>query len=153
MRIPDPLFAVINPLMRMMLRSTLHRLAGSDSLMLLEVTGRKSGRVFSIPIRYLRVDGTIHCFTTTHTGWWHNLLDGAGVTLRIEGRDLPCRAKAIAREPDKVRSPIRHFLETFPQDAVYQEIGLNPDKSLVEGDLERALAKAVFIECQPVASG
>ncbi|MDE0053611.1 MAG: hypothetical protein OXT64_05055, partial [Gammaproteobacteria bacterium] len=48
MRIPEPLFVVINAGMRLLLRSPLHALA-SRSLMLITFTGRVTGRTYTTP--------------------------------------------------------------------------------------------------------
>ena len=53
MKLPEPFFLIINPIMRTLLRSPLHGLL-SDSLMLITYTGRRSQRKFTTPVRYLR---------------------------------------------------------------------------------------------------
>src|SRR5262249_17743027 len=52
MRLPEPLFVVINPVIRALLRSPVHGLM-SKSLMLITFTGRKSGRRYTTPVRYV----------------------------------------------------------------------------------------------------
>jgi len=148
MRLPEPLFLIINPMMRMLLRSPLH-FVQSKSLMLITFTGRKSGRLFTTPVRYVRVGDTVRCFTSAENLWWRNLRGGAAVSLRIEGKEAPYWASPIENNPGAKRDALKHYLALFPQDAAYHGIRLNPDKSLVSEDLERAAHDAVVVEARP----
>jgi hypothetical protein len=149
MRLPEPLFLLINPMMRILLRSPLHLLQ-SKSLMLITFTGKKSGRRFTTPVRYVRIEDTVRCFTSAETLWWRNLRGGAAVFLRIEGKERSYWAATIENDPAAVLAALRHYLNLFPQDAAYHEIRLNRDKSLVAGDLERAAHHAVVVEARPM---
>lgn len=151
MKIPEPLFKVINPLMRTLLRSPLHPLM-SSSVMLITYRGRKSGRVYTTPVRYLRVNNSIQCFTSPDTQWWHNLRGGAEVTLRIQGEDVAYFANVIENNVQKTREALRHYLTVFPQDAAYHDIKLRSDKSLVMADLERAAKSAIVVVATPLTT-
>ena len=87
MRIPEPLFVVINAGMRLLLRSPLHGLV-SRSLMLITFTGRVTGRTYTTPVRYIRVGTTIRWFTNRDAKWWPNLKHDPTVVLRLAGRDV-----------------------------------------------------------------
>ena len=149
MKVPEPLFALINPMMRLLLRSPLHSF-WSGSLMLLTFTGRKSGRQFTTPVRYVRDGETIRCFTSSENQWWRNMRGGADVILRTEGRDAPYHAVAIENDPEEVKKQLQYYLGLFPQDAAYHEIRLNKDKSLVPADLEAASRNAIVVEAHPI---
>jgi hypothetical protein len=148
MRLPEPLFLVINPMMRMLLRSPLH-FVQSKSLMLITFKGRKSGRLFTTPVRYVRVGDSVRCFTSAENLWWRNLRGGAAVSLRLQGRELAYWAAPIENNPTAVREALTHYLGLYPQDAAYHEIRLNSDKSLVPEDLDRATQHAVVVEARP----
>lgn len=148
MRLPEPLFVVINPMMRLLLRSPLHGLM-SGSLMLISFTGRRSGRRYTTPVRYLRVDGAVRCFTAAKNLWWRNLRGGATVSLLIAGKEAPYEAQVIVDDPARIRAALQHYLALFPADAAYHEIRLNRDRSLVAEDLERASHEAVVVELRP----
>ena len=149
MKLPEPLFAIINPMMRMLLKSPLHSF-WSGSLMLITFTGRNSGHQFTTPVRYVRDGDVIRCFTSAKNQWWRNLRGGADVVLRTAGREAPYHAVAIENDPDKTRQCLREYLGRYPQDAAYHEIRLNKDKSLVVEDLEAAVQSAIVIEATPV---
>ena len=151
MRVPEPFFILINPTMRLLLRSPLHRLV-SGSLMLIGFTGRRSGRRYVTPVRYIRAGATIRCFTTRDTRWWRNLAGGAAVTLRIAGRELPYRATAIDDDVPRTRAALLEYLRAFPQDADYHAVRLGPGREPLAADLDRAAPHAVLVECVALQS-
>jgi hypothetical protein len=148
MRLPEPLFLLINPVMRALLRSPLH-FVQSKSVMLITFTGKKSGRSFTTPVRYVRVGDTVRCFTSPQNLWWRNLRGGATVSLRIAGVNRPYFAAPIENDPAAVREALRHYLGLFPQDAAYHEIRLNRDRTLNTEDLERVAHRAIVVEARP----
>jgi deazaflavin-dependent oxidoreductase (nitroreductase family) len=150
MKVPEFLFVIINPIMRFLLRSPLHGL-WSGSLMLITFTGRKSGRQFTTPVRYVRDDDKVYAFTAKENQWWRNLRGGADVVLRTRGQDAPYHAVAIDSDQEFIREWLVKYLGLFPQDAVYHEIRLNKDKSLNEDDLARAVPEAVVVEATPLS--
>ncbi len=145
MKIPEPLFFVINAIMRGLLRSPLHFVV-SKSVLVITYTGRKSGRKLSTPVRYIRVEGRIRCLTSEHTQWWRNVQASPGVTLLIEGSSAPFHVEIQERDPELTAQKLRHMLGLFPQDATYQDIRLNADKSLNEEDLLAASHKAIVVD-------
>jgi hypothetical protein len=148
MRLPESLFAIINALMRALLRSPLHGVV-SRSIMLISYRGRKSGRELSTPLRYLRVGAGFRCFSDRTTKWWRNLQGGAEVTLRIAGADVRCHAIAIIDDPARIRAALSDYLREFPQDAAYHHVRLDRERRPVPEDLELAVANAVLVEAQP----
>jgi len=148
MKMPEQLFVFINPMMRLFLQSPFHSLL-SNSLMLITFTGRKSGLQFTTPVRYIRTDETIRCFTAAENQWWRNLRSPAEVQLHIRGETKRYTAKAIVDDPAEARKWLVFYLGLFPQDAAYHDIRLNNDKSLREEDLERAITKAIVVEANP----
>ncbi len=118
--------------------------------MLITFTGRRSGRQFTTPVRYIRDGETVRCFTSAENQWWRNLRGGADVVLRIEGRDVPYHAKAVDNDPEEVKRWLKYYLGLFPQDAAYHDIRINRDKSLVSEDLEQSSRSAILIEAQLV---
>jgi hypothetical protein len=148
MKLPEPLFAIINPVMRFLLRSPAHGLL-SDSLMLITFTGRKSGKQFTTPVRYMQTGDTVRCFTAAENQWWRNLRSGARVSLLIKGRSSAYQAQAIFDNPADIKKKLVSYLALFPQDAAYHDIRLNKDKSLDEQDLDQAARAAIVVEAVP----
>jgi hypothetical protein len=149
MKLPEPLFAIINPVMRFLLRSPAHG-ALSDSLMLITFTGRKSGKQFTTPVRYIQTGDTVRCFTAAESQWWRNMRSGARVSLLIKGQRGDYQAQAIFDNPADIKKQLLSYLGLFPQDAAYHDIRLNKDSSLNEQDLEQAACNAIVVEAVPV---
>jgi hypothetical protein len=117
--------------------------------MLITFTGRKSGRVYTTPVRYLREGAKIRCFTASTNKWWRNLRGGADITLRVSGRNISCRAEAFVDDPAAIRPALQEFLSHFPQDAAYYDIHFNGEGNVLPGDLERASMRTVMVEAGP----
>jgi len=81
---PDALVRVVNPVLKRMLRSPLHPLV-SDDLLLLTITGRKTGTRYTFPVGYEQRDDTL-AVISHGTNWWMNLREGgAEVTVLLRG--------------------------------------------------------------------
>jgi deazaflavin-dependent oxidoreductase (nitroreductase family) len=90
----------LNPLMRRLLDS---RFSGrmARQLLLLEFLGRKSGRTFRTPVGYVRRGDRVVMVTSPAYTWWHNLVGGAPVRVRLP--DGWRRAQAEVVMPDDPR--------------------------------------------------
>ena len=98
-RIPPALLLRIgNPIVRRVLRSPLHRLL-SKHLVLVTVTGRRSGRTHTVPVGRHVEDGTLT--VAAHGTWRVNLRGGAPLRLTIDGRERDAHAE-LQEDPDEV---------------------------------------------------
>ncbi len=66
----------------------------SGRLMLLFLTGRKTGKSYRQPVSYVR-DGDV-LLTPGGGNWKLNLADGRPVRVRLRGRDVSLRPEAVA---------------------------------------------------------
>ena len=148
MRIPEPLFKIINPAIGLLLRSPAHFLM-SSSLLLITFTVVRSGRSYSTPLRYVRDGQTIRCFTSKDTRWWRNLRQGAKVWLTLQGVRAPYQAAVIVDEPDRVRELLTAYLHQHPGDAAYHDVAVSRNGDLSEQDMNRAVSHAVVMEARP----
>ena len=80
---PAGVLKVINPAVRAILQSRLHR-ALSGNLMLLHVTGRKSGRVYLIPVGRYQHNGQL--IASAGGQWRRNLAGGGDLDVTLDGR-------------------------------------------------------------------
>lgn len=144
MKVPEFLFPVINPMMTIMLRSPLHGLM-SSSLMLVRFRGRRSGREFVTPVRYLRAGDEVHCFTARHTKWWPNMRPEASVQLTIAGQESTYRMRAILDDTARVKPALEAMLRAFPQDAPYFDMSPIRDGRIPPAELDRATAATVLL--------
>ena len=149
MKLPDWLFVLINPAVRLLLLSPCHRLL-SKSVMLIRFRGRNSGKTFVTPVRYIRVGPKLICFTGKENQWWRNMRVPVELVLRAGGVEGPYRVQAIHSDPSKVKEGLALLLAQFPQDAPYYDIKISRKEGPDLNCLESASYKTAMIECYPV---
>jgi hypothetical protein len=151
MRIPEPLFAIINLIARLLLCSPFHGVL-SGSILLVRFTGRVSGKSYTTPVRYIDDAHTVRFFTSKDTQWWKNMRGEVEVVLRIQGKEQCYRTSAITDSPGVIRPFLIELLQRYPQDAAYHEITLTNGKVSDENGFERALTSTVMIVATRVIS-
>jgi len=73
-----------NPLVRMILASRLHRIL-DNSILVLHMTGRKTGRHYDIPVAYVDMDMTGELAIVTAARWRVNLRGKTEVDVTLRG--------------------------------------------------------------------
>ncbi len=76
-----------NPMVIWLLRSPLHRFLDKNT-MLITVSGRKSGKLYTLPVSYIRDGETLLVISQKDRTWWKNLQGGAKVTVFVQGHTL-----------------------------------------------------------------
>ena len=145
MKVPEPLFKFINVVVHLLLRSPVHGF-WSDSLLVIGFKGRKTGREYKTPVRYVVTESVIQCFTSRSGKWWRNVLAASEVTLLIKGVESRFVPTVVQDDPEKIAVALRHCLALFPQDAAYHDISMQADGNPNEQDFENALSEVVLIE-------
>lgn len=102
---------VMNAVPNLLLRSPLHGLM-SGKVLLLDFTGRKSGRRYTTPMSYVRVEDEI--FMSTEAPWWKNLTGGVPVEMRLRGEDRSGVAEAVADEKEAA-GVLKTILHHYPE--------------------------------------
>jgi len=145
MRIPESLFVIVNVIVRTLLKSPLHFFM-SKSVMLIGHKGRKSGTLYSTPVRYVRVGEVIRCFTSHEVQWWRNVAANPDITLLVAGSQSAYTANVLPRDPVHTQALLEAFLAVYPQDCVYHDIDSVSDGNFDSRQLETAANKAVVVE-------
>jgi NADPH:quinone reductase len=103
---------LINGLVGALLRSPAHRLV-SGSILLITVTGRRSGKQRTLPVMYAEdPDGLIIFVGRAQTkAWWRNLRAGAAVRVRLRHREYEAQGDVVMHDP----SLAGRYLERFPR--------------------------------------
>ncbi|MEA2199782.1 MAG: hypothetical protein QOI89_378 [Solirubrobacteraceae bacterium] len=124
-----------NPVIKALLRSPLHRVL-SKNLMLLTVTGRKTGRAHTFPVgRHQSPDGT---FVLSAGGSWrHNLRGGAAVRVTLDGREHPAHA-TLEEDPDRAAEAFKTMLDRAGPRTL--AVKVNVDRSPTPAEIRAALA-------------
>jgi len=140
---------IVNPVVRPVLRSPLHRLL-SGGLMLLTYRGSRTGRSYTIPVQYAREGNTVIAYPGRAAGktWWRNLAGGADVTLRIKGRDLRGHAVAVTNDRETIADGLRIWLRRFPSSARRLGVARDPDGRPDPQDLARAAERIVIVRME-----
>lgn len=147
MKLPESLFAFINPMMIGLLHSPVHGLM-SASLMTISYTGAKTGNKHTVPVRYMRDGNHVCCTTSTDTGWWHNFRDPRSVQLRLEGAKVDGTATAVRNDPKRIEPVLLELWSRYPADAAYMNVKLDRGGRPNADDFERASAAAVLINIE-----
>jgi deazaflavin-dependent oxidoreductase (nitroreductase family) len=95
-----------------LLRSPVHRFL-SGSLLLITVTGRRSGKQRTLPVMYAEDEGGLIIFVghAQTKAWWRNLSAGAAVRVRMRDLEYEAQGDVVRHDP----SLAARYLERFPK--------------------------------------
>jgi deazaflavin-dependent oxidoreductase (nitroreductase family) len=134
-----------NDFMSWVLRSPLHGML-SNGMMLITVTGRKTGKQYTTPVGYYREDGFLWVITSRDRTWWKNLRGGAEVALLLKRKQVT----AIA-EPDldekAVETRMYEYIKHVPQAAKPLGIRVENGNANAE-DIARTAKDRLFVRLQ-----
>jgi hypothetical protein len=128
---------LVNQIVRGLLHAPgLSKVVGSR-LLTVYVTGRKSGRHYSLPVAYTRYDGAL--LIGTGFGWGRNLRTGEPVEILLRGRKRLADVQVYKDEAEvtKAYTVICKDNHNFAQ---FNKIGIGPDGEPDADDLHAAWA-------------
>lgn len=102
----------------------------------LEFTGRRTGKIYHLPIAYFR-DGD-RVYITTGSRWWLNLQHGAPVRILLRLRAYAGNASRVS-DPQQAARHLRQILDAVPTLAYPGDIRL-VDGRASDAELDRAIA-------------
>jgi deazaflavin-dependent oxidoreductase (nitroreductase family) len=106
-----------NPIVIWLLYSPLHSLMDKSTI-LVTITGRKSGKKYTIPVSYIRDGDTLLVISQREHTWWKNLKGCTQVTLFVQGHTLKARGETFT-DTETVANKLLLFLQQFPR---YQKL-------------------------------
>lgn len=114
-----------NPIVILLLHSPLHGLM-DKSMILITLTGRKSGKKYTVPVSYVRDGDTLFMISQKEHTWWRNLRGGAEVTLYLQGHPLKARGEVFT-DTEIVANKLLLFLQHVPgyQRLMHLELAAN----------------------------
>ncbi len=132
-----------NSFISVMLRSPLHGLL-SKGMMLITVTGRKTGKPYTTPVGYF-VDGdALWVMTNRERTWWRNVRNGADVGLLLRGEKVWGFAEPELDEK-AVASRMTEYLRQEPRAA--RPLGIRMENGKPNGeDIRRAAKGRLFVK-------
>ena len=136
-----------NDFMSWVLHSPFHGML-SNGMMLITVTGRKTGKKYTTPVEYFRENGSLWVMTNRDRTWWRNLTGGAEVSLLLKRKPVT----AIA-EPDldekAVEMRMHEYLQHVPQAAKPLGIRIENGNANAE-DIARSAKDRLFVKITPL---
>jgi hypothetical protein len=123
----DRVMQRLNPAVAWLLRSPLHPLL-DWGLMLITVTGRRSGRVYTIPVGY-QCDGdalVVLVSKPSRKQWWRNYRNAGPIGVLLRGRAAHGRAVVVLPGSPAFRDDIERSLHRVP--GLGRQLGIAYDR-------------------------
>ena len=136
----------LNPLVTAMLRSPLHCFL-SPGLMLVTVTGRRSGRTYTIPVGYLDDDDALVVLVNDAPlkQWWRNYLDGGPITVELGRRRLDGSAHVVSPDSEEFRRRAESSFRRARFIARIFGIDFDSSRGLTATQLQQLAARAAIV--------
>lgn len=96
-----PFLAIGNAIVKRILQGRLHWLL-SRNVVLLEVTGRKSGHVYLVPVNYRTSQDGISVMTYRRRQWWRNLRDESVLPVYFKGQRRMTKPEVVTDDFDAI---------------------------------------------------
>ena len=118
----------------------------SPGLMLVTITGRKTGNRYTIPVGYHEVGDVIVVMVSdaANRSWWRNFWSSSAVEIRIRGKRLPAHAQVVRPGSDEYRDRAEQAFRRAGFIARIFGIRFDPDFGL-RPDQVKALAEYAAI--------
>ena len=131
-----------NDFMSWVLLSPFHGLL-SDGMMLITVTGSKTGKKYTTPVGYYREGGDLWVITSRDRIWWKNLRGGADVELLL-GRRLVAAFAELELDEGDVQARMHDYIKHVPRAA--KPLGIRVENGIVNAeDAERVGKDRLFV--------
>lgn len=131
-----------NDFMAWVLLSPFHGLL-SNGMMIITVTGRKTGKTYTTPVGYYEKGGYLWVITSRDRRWWRNLQDGADVNLLLKHK--PVNGFANTELDNKaVETFMYEYINHVPQAAKPMKIHVENGMANAE-DIARTAKDRLFV--------
>ena len=128
--------------MSWLLRSPFHGML-SNGMMLITVTGRKTGKKYTTPVGFYREDDYLWVLTNRDRTWWKNLQGGAQVSLLLARRPVDAYAEPQL-EVNTVEILLKEYIQHVPQAAKPMGIRMDGGNANNE-DITRVAKDRLFV--------
>ena len=121
----------------------------NNSLMVMTLAGRKTGKVYSIPITYMRDCDDILAFTLSNgRNWYKNVQVRPDVTLEVQDKKFHAQAKVVDMADDAAVIAVMQVYQRKMPRRLPSYFGVAKDAD-AEG-LLKVRSKAWFVRFSPV---
>lgn len=139
---------IVNPLMRLILRSPLHRLM-STSVLLITYHGRKSNKAYTLPVQYVQDGGVIYIIPgmTEKKTWWRSLRAEQPVQVTLAGKLFTGKGRLLdpAIDIEAIIAGLRLYLQQFPSFSGARAVRIEPDGTFNPSDLRQTAASILMV--------
>ena len=132
-----------NGFMSWLLRSPFHGML-SNGMMLISVTGRKTGKKYTTPVGFYRENGDLWVLTSRDRTWWKNLQGGAQVSLLLQRKAVHAFAKPEL-ETKAVEALMNEYVKRIPQAAKPMGIRVENGNANAQ-DIARVAEDRLFVK-------
>ena len=149
----DSVFSNGNAIVTRLLRSPLHWLV-SPGLMLITVTGRKTGRRYTLPVGYHRdgEDVVILVSEAPKKTWWRNFLEPYPVEMRVRGKELRGVACLVAPGSADFEERLDYVLRRVPGLARGMGVRFRRRSGLTDPQLAKLAQEVAVVRVSSVAA-
>lgn len=135
----------MNKVLAFLMRTPLHSIM-SQHIMLITFRGRKSGKLFTTPIGYLRQGESVSCFTDHK--WWRNLVEQPEVTLLIRGKRYQGKAEVIHDDKEAIASALIEYCTHSPMAAQAFRVELDANKRPITASAHEQAQRLTLLRVQ-----
>ena len=100
-----PFLAIGDALVKRVLRSRIHW-ALSGNMVMLELTGRKSGQIYLVPVNYRPFEGGISIMTYRRRQWWRNIQSGTELPVYLRGKRTITMPEVITKDIEAIEAAL-----------------------------------------------
>ena len=132
-----------NTFISWVLRSPFHGLL-SNGMMLITVTGRKTGKKYTTPVGYYQQDGFLWILTSRDRQWWRNVTNGTEVSVLLKKKSVQGFAEAEL-DAQAVEARMVEYLQHVPKAA--KPLGIRMENNMVNTeDVARVARDRLFVK-------
>ena len=131
-----------NDFMAWVLRSPFHGML-SGGMLLITVTGRRTGKKYTTPVGYYEEGGFLWVITSRDRTWWRNLEGGAEVDLLLKRKPVKASAEPELGET-AVEERMPEYIRHVPQAA--KPLGIRVENGIPDpDDIARTARDRLFV--------
>jgi len=116
----------------------------SQGAMLITYRGKKSGKLYSVPVNYIEIDRQLATISFRQRTWWRNLRGNAQVELLLRGKKVAAQAQVF--EDDA--SVMKYLADCFKVKSAYArylQVSFDSNQQPIQEDLQAAAKSRVIV--------
>lgn len=132
-----------NTFMIWLLKSSFHGMI-SSSIMSINYRGRRSGKLYNVPVNYHQDGDKLIVFSDRDRYWWRNMKTNHEVTVQLRGLERQAVAVAVD-DLGEVEVRLQKYLISAPRMARYFKVSVDDEGNPSREDVAKAARKHVVI--------